>query len=654
MSKSDTPLDDISLAKAYKPPTKPKWASDKQINGFDTETADGNIFMLSVAWEGEAGEYAENNGEFVPSETLWDYITHKKARGSLNMWYNLNFDANVLLSHLLTDKQLAILTTSARVEADGYEITFIPGKFLKVRDEHGNTCTHYDASQFFYTSLDKAAKKWLNKGKRSGIDTSKFGKKDEKSSVNDYILKHWFAIRKYAKVDAELVRDLWKEAVKTGEELDIPMGLPFSTGYLAESYLNHKMPEKPGIGPKDMANLAWDSYKGGRFEIFKRGDVGKVAGPDINSAYPYVFSMLPDPKTLRWEREQSANIEAISNADYGFVKITVTTDSSRTIQPFGVKVDGKLKYPALEEKEITVVKDVFIHAYENGLIEDFTLQDCWLGYETVGTHYPFDFINSMYETRKEFEANGYMKKGLLLKIILNSMYGKTCQTTPKREAVTDEIDLGSNQEFVPSLSLPKMLREAYENGFVETLECGHWFNPFLASYITSITRLELHKRVLEYGLEDDTVMMATDCLMVQKEAYDNSNFENDLVEEGLGNWDYDYAGKAFVIGAGVYEVEKEDGSTKTVTRGFREADLEGKLKDACEGSDGAITIESLRPKTIAEAVWHGQKISDVGQFLEFSRELKPDMDDKRKWLGEADFSDYLEGTQNSKPLIIRE
>ena len=90
-----------------------------------------------------------------------------------------------------------------------------------------------------------------------------------------------------------------------------------------------------------------------------------------------------------------------------------------------------------------------------------------------------------------------------------------------------------------------------------------------------------------------------------------------------------------------------------MTRGFREADLEGKLKDACEGSDGAITIESLRPKTIAEAVWHGQKISDVGQFLEFSRELKPDMDDKRQWLGEADFSDYLEGTQNSKPLIIR-
>lgn len=663
MAKSDTPFSEILKNKAYRPPNQPDWAIGKQINGFDTETADGQIFMLSFAWDNQEGQVIQNDGKFIPSEKLWNVLTHKQARNSLNMWYNLNFDANVLLSHLLDKEDLAKLSVNSYVETQGYEITFIPAKFLKIKDENRNVCTHYDASQFFYGGLDEACKEWLNVGKDEGVDTKRFGRNGKQ--VNEYILENWFEIRKYAKKDSVLVRDLWKEACKVGEDLEIPMGKPFSTGYLAESYLNHKLPEKPGIGPSEMASLAWDSYKGGRFEVFKRGSVGKVAGPDINSAYPWVLSKLPDPKTLRWEYSESNDTSKMKQADFGFVRAKVVTDSSRTIQPFAKKPEDwdKLIYPALNGQEVSVLIDTFLFALENDLIESFSIKEAWLGFETPSTKYPFDFVEPKYKERKSFEADGFIKRGMLLKIILNSMYGKTCQTTPKREEVTEQVVLEEHQEHIPNIALPEMLKHGYENGFIEWLSAGSWFNPFIASYITGITRLELHKQVLNYGLEENCVMMATDCLMIEKEAYDQTTFAQDLVKEGLGNWDYDYSGDSYVIGAGVYEVdldeeyqyENDEGKLvthKTQTRGFREAQLDGSLREACKVANEAVEIQSMRPKTVAEAIWRNQEVSDVGKFMETTRKLSPDMDDKRKWNGPANFEEYLSKCQSSNPIEL--
>lgn len=608
--------------------------------------------MLSVAWEGFGGTVVEDDGRFLDESTIWEYLTHRQARSSLNMWYNLDFDANVVLSHILSKEELAELTVNGSVgdikEGDSYEITFIPGKFMKIRDKNDNFYTHYDAAQFFYAPLDIASKEWLGKEK-DDVDASKFGL--FYGAINSFIRENYSDIKKYARKDAELVRDIWQEAVNVGEDLDIPMGKPFSTGYLAESYLNHQMHEKPGLGPNQAATMAWEAYAGGRFEVFKRGNIGEVVGPDINSAYPHILAGLPDPKTLRWERHDNPDIETLREADYGFVTATVTTDESRTIQPFAVKVNDILSYPALEGYEITVIKDIFVNAYDYDYLEDFEVAEAWLGYDTRGTKYPFDFIDPMYEQRKEFESQGYTKRAMLLKIILNSMYGKTCQTTPKRKKITERIELSEQEDFVGSLSLPKFIREKFENGFVEWLECGSWFNPFLASYITGMTRLELHKRMLEYGLEDHTVMFATDSVMIEKEAFDQTNFKGDLVKSGLGNWDYDYEGKAFVIGAGVYEVEMTE-ETKTQTRGFREADLGGKLREEAKEAEDTITVESTRPSTVAEAIWMNQEVSSVGSFRDFERDISPDMDNKRRWGYSPSFKDLLRETQESNPIII--
>jgi hypothetical protein len=601
------------------------------------------------------------------------------------MWYNLDFDANVLLKAVLDKESLAELVVSGYTETETYNISYIQGKFLQIKHrDNRNVYTHYDASQFFYTSLENAVSEWLDKSKADdGLQTALFGQNDADQlkeivaenkdlhwfdlpvSKGDewtlqearlYIKRNWQDIMYYAQLDAELVRDLWQEAVAIGENLDIPMGRPFSTGYLAESYLNEHMREKPGLGPRPMAKLAWESYAGGRFEVLKRGNVGRVVGPDINSAYPAVLSDLPDPKTLQWKRANNASIQQIQQADYGFIKAQVTTDNTRAIQPFAVKDErqDKLVYPALKNQTVHCVKDIFTHAYEQDYLRDWQIQECWLGYETDGTQFPFSFIEPLYNERKQAESAGKMKQGLLLKIILNSMYGKTCQTTPKRKALDGSTELESHQNFVPDMSLPKMIRERYSEGFVESLQAGSWFNPFLASYITGLTRLELHKRITEYGLEDNTVMLATDCLMIEESAFEQTNFKQDLVKPGLGNWDMEYSGEAFVIGAGVYQIDFDapDKAPKVKTRGFTEADLTKGLRYAAARANGHIDIKSRRPQTVSEVIWSNEELGDVGRFLKHERSITPEMDTKRQWPAETTFQDLLSSCQIGTPLQL--
>lgn len=663
MSKSDAGYEEIRREAAFNSVKKPSWHGEKDIHGYDTETADGKVFLLTRCFDGKEPEYIDANGGFLSGDRIWDALTHRNARQAVNVWYNLDFDADVMLSHILSDEQKAMLVACNYVETERGSILFVPGKFLKIEsDKHAYW--HYDVSQFFFAPLDDAADGWLGRSKENeNIDVEHFGRDGD--MVNNYILNNWFEIRKYGRIDAKLTRDLWGEAVRLGEKLDIPMGSPISTGYLAEQYLRAHMGSKVGHGRAKIQRLAWDAFSGGRFESFKRGHVGEVVGADINSAYPTMIEQLPDPETVYWAYEP--NTKAIRDADWGFVRATVTT-ADVPIQPFGAKNDGEepdhpegtLYFPRLIEQEVTVLADTFTFALENGMIESYRIHDAVAGFEVSRTRFPWRDelnINGLYETRKDYEKSDRPgptneKMGHLLKIILNSMFGKTCQTTAKRRPVGSWADLEENEDFISTLALPERFKRAFDIGIAERLEVGNWWNPFTAAYITGLTRLELLKRTIEYDLVDSCVMFATDCVMFEADAYRESSFESDLVRSGLGWWDYDYEGDAFVVGSGVYEVDKGD-EVKTATRGFREAQLNYGLRaEASRAGEDDIGIESTRPKTMAEAVWlDNGEITDIGKFTDFERALRADMDSKRDWDSDAPtFSDLLSGPESSRAL----
>lgn len=731
MSKSDAILKNVDLDKVFYDQNDPDWANGKQVNAFDTETSNGSVFMVSYAFGDKSGYIGNEYGNELSSEEIFNILTNYQARSSLNFWYNLDFDANAILSGVLSQRELTVLSLQDEVttthNGNEYDITYVKSKFLKIQDDNNNNYEHYDVSQFFYTTLDSAAEEWLGENKTEGVDTSKFGssvckqhsnpesdsedkpKKDchkcvTRKEAKDYIRENYDKIAEYAEKDAILTQELSQELVTQAEKLNVPMGKPFSTGYLSAEYLRANTPEKPGFNKFDYQDMFWDSYYGGRFEVFERGDIGEIVAPDINSAYPAIMRNLPDPSSLNWEHFSNEpqpenegftfsakpfSFSEITEHDYGVIRAIVTTNPKKKIQPFAYKLEGKVNFPVLTDTEITVIKPIFEFAVKNDYVVDYRLKEAWLATETDKTHYPFDFIGDVYAERKVAEVlNDLSKKGQLLKIVLNSLYGKTCQTTEKKKLVDvrekpDDWELAHNEKLIPMQYLSKVQREKVgENEvIISRQQAGRRFNPFIASYITGMTRLELHKRVEEYGLVDDTVMFATDCIMVRKSAYESSDFEElinvpnenlpesqfrEKAQNSLGFWDFDYEGKAFIVGSGVYEVDtgncrdrdcenygewcdKAAHRTKTKTRGFTEKDIGKTLKQSAQDNKHYIPIQNERPLTIGEVLINPDKGS-VSEFIRHSKKLFPDFDSKRVWERESPtFHDLLESAEESKP-----
>jgi len=695
MAKSDLPLKRIDCSKAYKEQLKPTHLDAKSINAFDTETCDGTVFMLSYAIEKFSGVIDNSDVTELDKVRIFEKITHRSCRNrnAINVWYNLDFDVNAILSGILTEEQIAdlVLQNWTKTEIDGleYKIDYVKGKFLFIEDEHSNKYEHYDISQFFYMSLDKAAEKWLNKTKLSDVDTSKFDDKD-------YIQSNYNRIKEYAERDAKITQELAQELIKEAQSLNIPFGKPFSTGYVAEEYKRENMESKPSFGSTRYQSMFWDAYAGGRFEVFERGDMGEIVAPDINSAYPAVMANLPDPDTLdwmyyanendsySWEESDGFNITDVIDADYGVVRARVTTDANERIQPFVFKHNDKVHFPALFNTEIVTIKPIFEFAVSSGIVTDYELKDGWLGNTTKNTEYPYDFIPDVYADRKEFEiVDDRPKKGKNLKIVLNSMYGKTCQTIEDVRIVEikegETYELETNEKLLPQEFLSERRRSYLdENEFiVATYRSGRHFNPFIASYITGMTRLKLHKSVHEYDLVEDTVMFATDCIIVRKNAYEKSNFDELIdvpnpnkpnfvsipervfpnkpnfrqqAKQSLGSWDFDYEGTGFIVGSGVYEVEKENG-IKTKTRGFIESDLDASLRELAHEYPNGIPVTNNRPVTLAEMFTNRQ--NNVAGFMESTKRITAGFDSKRSWNRECvDFHDLLSGSEISEPITV--
>jgi len=692
MSKSDTPLEEIDLDPAYGPAPTPKYHRDTNaaVFGWDTETADGQPFSVAVAGPNKTEVLAENVYEPVQPRELFAGLTRRKYADALNVWYNMSFDAEVALRAILDDQQLADLyATGATSGRDGrYQVKYVRGKFLSIRDVEGQyTWTHYDAMQFFYYQpLEAAAQSFLDRGKADdGLDTSKFGPGDfvtggRRTWLNEYVVRNWFDIRTYVQQDAELVRDLFSELVRYAENQGIPFGKPYSTGYVAGMYMSEQFGgQKPNLGPPEVFNLAWKSYFGGRFEVFERGGVGRVVGPDINSAYPAVMRDLPNPGTLTWYLGDEATFDRLADAELGIVDARVTTDASRRIQPFAWKdrPGDPVIYPALENSRVQVLAPVFVWAVRNGYVTDYEILDAAAGVDHGGASYPYAWIGDLYDKRKTLKANGNMVGDLTYKLILNSLYGKTVQTTPRAEYVdrdTVEVNGREVEAYVaPDGSWRFRLPDDFPDGLnvqgavSEQLEAGKWWNPLIATYITGMTRFELLRAVHDAGLTDDVVMFATDCIMVREDAYDASGFDQKHVmdadplddvkpdpSDALGKWDEDYRGDAFVIGPGIYEVDKGE-DVKLKTRGFNEKALRnsyGTLSDAAAAaSDDGIVIENNRPKSLGEAAWSGGDWSDVGAFGTVTRTLRPDLDRKRDWPAADTFEDLLGDKQYGNPLV---
>jgi hypothetical protein len=261
---------------------------------------------------------------------------------------------------------------------------------------------------------------------------------------------------------------------------------------------------------------------------------------------------------------------------------------------------------------------------------EFDVLDAWTCY-TDGKPI-FENINELYEKRKEAKKNGDKVLELVLKIIMNSLYGKfgekqfTVRASLKKSPDSKEININGQCFYVREINKPGLL-----------------FCPVLASYITSLTRVQLLETCKNRF--DDVVAFATDSILTTKK----------FIEEGdkLGEWKLEIEGEAIILMSGVYTIRNEH-EIKSRFRGFPiNADF-FELLEKNRDSD-KIQFEFERVLKLGEVIaFHNMySLEDLNLFRTIEKELTCYSDEKRDWLSQPlNFAELLENQFDSVPKTV--
>lgn len=537
----------------------------RTIYGFDTETSRGNIFLI-----------ADSEGSFlddITPESVLEFLFSKRYHNSWNFLYNLGYDAEVILKLLGKELNRYKRTGHLVFEFDKYKLTYIPGKCLRITKGH-HSVSFFDIAQFYdRKSLDVAYQENIGKLNKEYLEIKK---KRKQFSIRLYN-RNKKKIRNYCIQDCILTKELAENWIKLFHDaFGFHSVKWFSSGYLAEKVLINN-----GIAfPKfdsiqfEVQDLAYRSYFGGRFEMTKRGFIGQAYLYDINSAYPFAITQIPDLEHGKWIRRKSIH----PNARLGFFEILADIPDDTYIPPFAFRVNNEIIFPT--GKFITYCTLAELQACKNP--NWYKILNSWQFVPENDTHPYAEFIQKMYQKRLKLKQNGDAMQ-LPLKIILNSIYGKTGQKVHRI--------------------------------------IGNLFNPVIFSFITGFARAQLYSFVVENNLEKEIVAFATDSICVTKDLGIDSN--------RLGEFHLDKSGNdVYYLQNGFYRF-----NGKWKQRGFGNlGSKEIEHLDTIQRNDKLYAKFRVTRNTRLRTAIIQNRLSDIGKFNEFTKKVNLNADRKRLWL----------------------
>jgi len=469
--------------------------TDKRIEvlGIDSESDNEGIpFMFAIS-----------DGTIIKPDCLLETLFQHKYRGIKFVCFNLKYDEGSIL-HQFPTEVLQELRHIGRAKYNGYSIRSIPKKELVITNsQHKQSIVFYDIAQFYGTSLDKAAMYYLGKEKID-MPTKKF--------TQEIIIKQWYKISRYCLQDAILTKELADYFIDMLiKDFDIYPQKLYSTGYIAGLHFARTCDfidvKRYFRYYKECLEYAYLSYAGGKFETYQRG-FGTFYQYDINSAYPFEISNLQDIRHARVFKSG----EYQKGATYGFIKCRLIL--SNDYSPIPLKIDNVNRYPIGSFSKI-ITKQEYDYLVKRG--DRLEIIEAWW-IICQKEKYPYKTeVERLFELKKRYK-NGDKLRYMLVKILLNSFYGKFIQVTEKHK------------------------------GGKKVFEAGWLFNPIYASIITANTRVKLCKVCEKY--DKYTIAVHTDSIIT---SIDLSN--NGLgISDKMGDWNCENSGYGVMVGSGVYQI----------------------------------------------------------------------------------------------------
>jgi len=546
-----------------------------RVFGLDTETyPDGRCFMISTS-----------EGDVFKPEDLPKRFFSRKYRGKAFVCYSLKFDEGSLLQGLPKEK-LAELKEKGKTSWEGYIFKSFPKKALII-SKGKNAVSIYDMASFFGIPLEEATSLFLGKHKLAQ-DTNLF--------TPEYVSSNWDKIAQYCIQDAILAKELAQYLISKLESLGVYPRKLFSFAYISWQHFSrkcsHSSIQRYWDFYPELLDYAMKAYRGGKFEVIEKG-YDWYYEYDINSAYPFEIANLKDItsavvlKTSRYEPK----------ADYGFIRcrVSIPMGFHHTI---GIKRGDINIYPA-GEFEAIITKAEFDFLRENK-IPVRILDAYWL--KCQSERYPYrEEILRLYQEKLLAKAEGRLVEYHILKMLLNSLYGKFLQLISKGD------------KFI----------------------AGSSWNPIYGAIITANIRLRLAKMQNQY---DSIVAVHTDSIIATNPLpIDNS--------KEIGEFSKAIEGEGVILGSGVYQIGE-----KSKFRGF---ETKVKLLDLVRHAKGKkIKIDIYRPLTWREVLHYNWDVNLINRFTKISKEIEVNFDIKRLWIDDwKNFSEVLKRKVDSVQLI---
>jgi hypothetical protein len=548
---------------------------ERPVYGLDTETTrDGDIFLLMDS----DGRRLDKD---IAANSVFEFLFHKKYQNSLNVFFNLSFDARVILKLLGSGLNRYRSTRQLVFEHGPYRIKYIPNKVLTVSKGHHST-SFYDISQFYEGDIIEAYEKnnlgrvpqWykdFKKRTKEGAFTLRFYR-DQPT-----------ATREYCKMDCVMAKALGEKFLSLYRQAAgfYPMRL-LSSGYLVEKAMVFRGLPIPQFSNVDyrIQDLGYRGYVGGRFEMLKRGFIGDGSLYDINSAYPDKIAQLPDFGSGQWV--EGTQIEP--KASVGFCKIAADIPDDKYLAPFPFRANHNVVFPSGQFITYCTIAELRVCERK----DYYQILQSWQFIPNDRHYHPFEGLINEYFAKKRELKDKKDPLHLPFKTMLNSIYGKTGET----------IFTGKGRIM------------------------GRFFHPVIFAQITGATRAQLYRYVIENGLEKYIVFMATDSICTTRYLGKGSPNLGQFALQARAN-------DIFCIQNGI---NRFNGNFKN--RGIGK--MKGRTIENPEifERDGKVymPLRVERVTNLKSAIYQN-RIAEIGKFNVVTREIDLNADGKRLWLG---------------------
>lgn len=262
---------------------------------------------------------------------------------------------------------------------------------------------------------------------------------------------------------------------------------------------------------EEASNAERAAYYGGRVECFRLGTITESQYLfDVNSMYPAVMRDNTFPYQLIG-KIKDVYLDRISEMCSAFCVVAKTILKTQT-PAYPLRADSKLIFPVGEFTTYLSTPEI-IYAYQNGDIIQITEAFVYRRFPIFKS-----FINELYPLRLQYQSEGNKAFQYMVKIFMNSLYGKFGQNGRKWENVipTSELDFDEWIEVDTRSNETHRFRKAL--GMVQSL-CTNTesFNSFpaIAAHVTAYSRMLLWQYIQLAG-RDNVYYCDTDSLLVNE------------------------------------------------------------------------------------------------------------------------------------------